>query len=78
MGNKKYCELLRYRVRRNLSLSALSQRCGLSVATLWRMERGVAKPSARSLVKLQDALKLTYEETERLTALVSESDEARC
>lgn len=77
MSSKKYCELLRYRVRRNLSLSDLSDLCGLSIATLWRLERGVTKPSMRTLVKLQDALNLTPEEVRRLAAVVTESKPRR-
>ncbi|MBI3830169.1 MAG: helix-turn-helix transcriptional regulator [Planctomycetes bacterium] len=71
MSSRKYCELLRYRVRKNLSLADLSALCGLSIATLWRLERGVTKPTARTLVKLQDALNLTPEETQRLTAIAA-------
>jgi transcriptional regulator with XRE-family HTH domain len=73
MSSRTYCELLRYRIRKNLSLADLSELCGLSIATLWRLERGVTKPSARTLVKLQDALNLTPDEVQRLTAI---SDDA--
>jgi len=66
MAQRLFCELLRYRVRKNLSLADLSQLCGLSVATLWRLERGITKPSARTIVRLQDALKLTPDELEKL------------
>lgn len=71
--NKKYLafrDLLFFRIRRGWTLRELGQITGLSAATLWRLERGVIRPSPRSLLLLQQALNLS---SEQLTALFEEA-----
>ncbi|MCW8129295.1 MAG: helix-turn-helix transcriptional regulator [Planctomycetota bacterium] len=62
-------DLLTYRYRRNLTLVQLSELTGLSPSTLHRLERGILKPSPRSLVKLMDGLGLSADKVEHMIRL---------
>ena len=61
-------DLITYRIRLGITLREMSHKTGLSPATLHRLERGLIKPSARSLVCLQDGLRLRAAEVEYLLA----------
>ena len=52
-------EFLKFRIRKGWTLRGMSEITGISVSTLWRLERRVIRPSPRSTVKLQDALGLS-------------------
>lgn len=62
-------DLLTYRYRRNLTLVQMSSLTGLSPSTLHRLERGILKPSPRSLIKLMDGLGLTADKVEQMIRL---------
>lgn len=66
MPRNAYCGLTAYRIRKGLTLRQMSELCGLSPATLCRLERCTFRPSARSRVLLQDRLGLSSEHIEQL------------
>ncbi|MCW8132114.1 MAG: helix-turn-helix transcriptional regulator [Planctomycetota bacterium] len=59
-------KLMYFRIRKGMTLQDLSEKTGLSTATLHRLERGLARVSARSKIKLMEGLKLTVEEVDDL------------
>ena len=77
VSDRPYCELLHYRIRRGWTLRRLSETAGLSIATLWRIERGITKASPRTFVRLQDALGVDAPELQRLLALPGVEKPAR-
>ena len=58
--------LLTYRLRCSLTLKELSERTGLSPATLHRIENGICRATNRSRVKLADGLGLSQENLDHL------------
>lgn len=67
--NTELTDLLTFRYRRNLTLMQLSALTGLSPSTLHRLERGILKPTPRSLIKLMDGLKVNQEVIEQMIRL---------
>lgn len=61
-----HTDLLTFRIRLGLTLRDMSEKTGLSPATLHRLERGITKPTSRSRVRLQDAFDLTPEQVDGL------------
>ncbi len=59
-------DLITYRIRLGLTLREMSNKTGLSPATLHRLERGIVKPTPRSRVRLQDAFDLSPEQVDGL------------
>lgn len=59
-------KLMYFRIRKGMTLQDLSEKTGLSTATLHRLERGLARVSARSRIKLMEGLKLGGEEVDDL------------
>ncbi|MCZ7649153.1 MAG: helix-turn-helix domain-containing protein [Planctomycetota bacterium] len=59
-------DLITYRIRLGLTLRELSNRTGLSPATLYRLERGLIKATPRSRIRLQDGLGLSTEQVDFL------------
>lgn len=53
-----------YALRCNLKLSQkeLAQKCGVTQQFIQRLEKGVANPSVRTLIKLASALGVTVDE----------------
>lgn len=65
----RYVEFINYRIRQGWTLRDLSRISGLSPATLSRLERGLYRPSMRTLVRLQTALGLNQRQMETLLSL---------
>jgi len=59
-------DLLTFRLRLGLTLRQFSQRTGLSIATLHRVERKKTHASPRTRVRLQNSLELTTQAIEHL------------
>ncbi|MCW8132917.1 MAG: helix-turn-helix transcriptional regulator [Planctomycetota bacterium] len=67
--NVRYVEFINYRIRQGWTLRDLSKISGLSPPTLSRLERGLYRPSMRTLVRLQTALGLNQRQMESLLSL---------
>lgn len=65
----RYVEFVNFRIRQGWTLRDLSKISGLSPATLSRLERGLYRPSMRTLVRLQTSLGLTQRQMESLLGI---------